>query len=89
MPEGLMTYAGEVRDGVVVFDRGAAPPEGTRVSVQPVEAAADPSPPNGDRLPRVAELAVETGIPDLGRNIDHYLYGHPRQGPAGEGGDGT
>ena len=83
-----MTYVGEVRDGVVVFDNGAAPPEGTRVSVQPVEAAADPSAPKEDRLPRMADLAVETGIPDLGRNVDHYLYGHPRQGDERGGGDG-
>ena len=84
-----MTYVGEVRDGVVVFDGGAAPPEGTRVSVQPVEAAPDPSPPQDDRLPPIGDLAVETGVPDLGRNIDHYLYGHPRQGEEQERGDGT
>ena len=93
-----MTYAGEVRGGVVVFDAGAAPPDGTRVSVQPVEsaaaAAAGPPPEPDDRLPRLSELAVETGIPDLGWNIDHYLYGHPRKAEprdvrGGGGGDGT
>ena len=26
----------------------------------------------------IGDLAVDTGIPDLGRNIDHYLYGHPK-----------
>jgi hypothetical protein len=84
-----MTYAGEVRGGVVVFDGGAAPPDGTRVSVQPVEAAGPPPQPD-DTLPRLSELALETGIPDLGWNIDHYLYGHPRKAePRGGGGDGT
>jgi predicted DNA-binding antitoxin AbrB/MazE fold protein len=27
----------------------------------------------------LAEIAEETGIPDLATNIDHYLYGLPKQ----------
>ncbi|NUO82032.1 antitoxin family protein [candidate division KSB1 bacterium] len=27
----------------------------------------------------LAELAVETGIPDLAREHDHYLYGTPKR----------
>lgn len=28
---------------------------------------------------RLGELALPTGVRDLAVNIDHYLYGHPRQ----------
>jgi hypothetical protein len=28
------------------------------------------------------DLAVETGVPDLATNVDHYLYGHPKAGNA-------
>ena len=31
-----------------------------------------------DPVWRMGELAVDTGIPDLSVNIDHYLYGHPK-----------
>ena len=27
---------------------------------------------------RVHKYAVDTGIPDLAQNLDHYLYGHPK-----------
>jgi hypothetical protein len=69
-----MTYHGEVRGGVVVLDEGASLPDGTKVAVQLLTPAAPEDP-----LLRMASLAVETGIPDLGTNIDHYLYGHPRR----------
>jgi hypothetical protein len=26
----------------------------------------------------MGEEALETGIPDLATNADHYLYGHPK-----------
>jgi len=32
-----------------------------------------------DPLFDMGRLAVETGIPDLARNVDHYLYGHPKE----------
>jgi hypothetical protein len=31
-----------------------------------------------DPIWQMGELAVDTGIPDLSVNIDHYLYGHPK-----------
>lgn len=34
--------------------------------------------PADDPIYRITDLAVPTGIPDLARNIDHYLYGHPK-----------
>jgi len=50
-------------------------PEGVRVHLTVVtlgERAEDP----GYNL---AEIAEETGISDLATNIDHYLYGLPKQ----------
>lgn len=32
-----------------------------------------------DALLHLLDLAVDTGIPDLAENADHYLYGHPKQ----------
>ncbi|MCY3023142.1 MAG: hypothetical protein NTW87_29550 [Planctomycetota bacterium] len=71
-----MTYRGRVKSGVVVLDEGAALPEGTAVSVEPIQSAEGAE--ADDPVYRIAELAVPTGIPDLAENIDHYLYGHPK-----------
>ena len=71
-----MIYRGRVKGGVVVFD-DAKIPDGVAVKVEPV--AAEPAlDPLDDPFYRIDELAVETGIPDLSTNIDHYLYGHPK-----------
>lgn len=32
-----------------------------------------------DAAYNLAEIAEETGIPDLATNIDHYLYGLPKR----------
>ncbi len=71
-----MTYRGEVRGGAIVLEGGVLLPDGTTVLVQPLtRETADSS---GDDLFEMGKLAVETGIPDLATNIDHYLYGHPK-----------
>ena len=73
-----MRYSGKIQNGVVVLPPDVRLPDGTQVRVE-VEAE------NGslrggamDDVYRMSELAVETGIPDLATNIDHYLYGHPK-----------
>jgi hypothetical protein len=79
--ETVMTYRGKVRGGVVVLEGDAKLPDGTVVSVEPVEQAVRPAAEEEqqlDELARMAELAVDTGIPDLSINHDHYLYGHPK-----------
>ena len=76
-----MTYQGTIRNGVVVLDNGVQLPEGTPVRVAPLtsDSTREATAPTNDPVFRMSELAVDTGIPDLAMNIDHYLYGHPKQ----------
>jgi hypothetical protein len=78
-----MTYQGTIQNGVVVFPNGVCLPEGATVTVQigsqPSDGKSKIFPASDvDPVFRMAELAVDTGIPDLGVNINHYLYGHPK-----------
>jgi hypothetical protein len=72
-----MTYQGKVRNGVVVFDDGEVPEEGTPVRVVPLcEDLAQAGNPFLDGLLEIA--ATIEGLPsDLARNHDHYLHGLP------------
>ena len=76
----LMVYQGTVHNGVVVFEIGVQLPEGPRCDVELVKEkpAEERLSPEEDALFRMGELAIDTGISDLGVNIDHYLYGHPK-----------
>ena len=80
-----MSFDGVMRDGKVVFDGPAPLPDGTPVRVEPVAAPrpdppAGPIPPLSERLKNVRGKAV--GLPeDLSVNLDHYLYGLPKQQP--------
>lgn len=71
---------GLVKDGVIILAEGARLPEGTRVTVIPLHVADDI--PEIDSIYDIAKLAVPSGIPDLSRNIEHYLYGHPKASDA-------
>jgi hypothetical protein len=75
-----MVYQGTVQNGMVVFPVGIPLPDGTPVRVEAEGIKADKSDanPKEDIIFRMGEFAVETGIPDLAVNIDHYLYGHPK-----------
>jgi hypothetical protein len=78
-----MVFHGRVKDGTVVLDPGVELPEGAAVLVE-LELTGGPEAREGDDpLSRMADLAVETGIPDLATNVDHYLYGHPKTSDAG------
>ena len=79
-----MVYQGTIQNGVVVFPNGVSLPEGSRVNVELLPQSSE-SPTSTkidanelDPVWRMAELATDTGIPDLSINIDHYLYGHPK-----------
>ena len=78
-----MSYKGTVKNGGVVLEPPAKLPEGTSVRVEPEPA---PTVRDEDLDPawRIAELAKDTGIPDLAVNLDHYLYGHPKVTDAGK-----
>jgi hypothetical protein len=73
-----MTYRGHVKNGVIILDDQSALPEGTEVLISPVEIPLDIEGQPIDPAFLIGDLAVDTGIPDLGRNLDHYLYGHPK-----------
>jgi len=71
-----MTYRGKCKNGVIVLEGDARLPEGTEVRVEPVPPTDHQEP--EDLLFHMGDLAVDTGIPDLATNLDHYLYGHPK-----------
>ena len=74
-----MVYYGVFRKGVVVLENGARLPEGTQVRV---EAPRRPAGGKGAVARRrvMSHAGTARGLPpDASRNLDHYLYGHPRQ----------
>lgn len=77
-----MVYRGKVQGGVVVPESGAGLPEGAEVRIELIPSRHEESQAR-DPLLRMTDLSVETGIPDLASNIDHYLYGHPKTTDAG------
>ncbi len=77
-----MSYLGEVRNGQIVLENGVTLPDGTRVRVEPVDGESSAGEPEPGSL--AAELLKFAGIaddlsPDMARNHDHYLHGHPRK----------
>ncbi len=75
-----MVHQGRVQNGVVVLEEGILLPEGLPVRVEAImnDATSEHEPSDEDAVFRMSDLAVDTGIPDLAPNIDHYLYGHPK-----------
>lgn len=81
------TFTGRVHNGVVVFEDGAAPAEGTLVRVLPVESPAggvnEADPMAKTRawllvLAREAERLAPDLPADLAVNHDHYAHGKSR-----------
>ncbi len=52
-------------------------PEGERVKIT-VEVAVK-SKPEKDPAETIADMAIDMGVSDFALNIDHYLYGLPKQ----------
>lgn len=78
-----MVYRGRVENGKVELAPEVQLPDGLEVQVsvdwpKPSDLSLEEDP-----LYRMTDFAVETGIPDLAANIDHYLYGHPKVGDDG------
>jgi hypothetical protein len=78
-----MTYLGHVSNGVIVLEGSVTLPEGLGVKVEPVEPS--PDKPAEKEIPSLYErlkpfVGKATGLPpDASVNIDHYLYGVPKQ----------
>jgi hypothetical protein len=79
-----MTYHGHVENGLIVLDDSVALPEGAAVTVELRDATRSQS---GQELAhsdahgglmRFAGIAKDLPS-DASRNLDHYLYGHPKQ----------
>lgn len=71
-----MSYLGQVKNGVIVLEEEASLAEGTRVWVEPVEVAGQPT--LAERLKDC--IGIVEGLPsDMARNHDHYLHGRPKQ----------
>jgi hypothetical protein len=79
-----MVYHGRVKNGAIVLNPAVELPDGAAVRVELEPPAGESQVSSGDDpLSRMTDLAVETGIPDLATNVDHYLYGHPKTSDAG------
>jgi hypothetical protein len=72
------TYAGEVRNGVVVFEGNPPPlPEGAKVRVELVQQPARPKT-LAERY--AAIIGIAEGLPpDMAEEHDHYIHGTPRR----------
>jgi len=71
-----MTYRGHVENGLVVLDDPVALPEGASVQVDLVDEEAGAT--LYERLKSV--IGKAQGLPpDAAQNVDHYLYGQPKQ----------
>jgi hypothetical protein len=79
-----MIYRGTVKGNMVMLEPGAQLPDGTSVHVETDESSVGNGlMPSQSDLFQIGEQVVETGIPDLATNADHYLYGHPKVSHAG------
>jgi hypothetical protein len=73
---------GKVVNGVVVFQNGDSLPEGTNVSIEPVNELEAPQDTGNvwDMLLSFSGVIKDADLPtDLSVNLDHYLYGTPKK----------
>lgn len=72
-----MSYTGKVKDGVVVLPPGTKLPEGTEVTVEPLELL----PANDPAIASVLRLAKPRPHwpADYALNHAHYVKGHPQK----------
>ena len=77
-----MTLRGQVRNGVVVLENGRELPEGTMVTVR-LLGKGKLAKVKSSKVTRRGLLKHAGKVGDLpsdaARNLDHYLYGHPKQ----------
>ena len=79
-----MSVRGQIKNGVVVLDDGTVLPEGAIVQVQlePPAIAEKPADTLGPTLYETLKPFIgclNDMPPDMSVNLDHYLYGAPKQ----------
>lgn len=75
-----MTYRGHIENGKVVLDDGVDLPDGTPVDVRPSKGAKRSKSKATVTKGLLALAGRAEGLPpDAARNLDHYLYGHPKR----------
>ena len=71
-----MAYRGHIENGTVVLDEPVAVPEGTAVTVEPLESV--PVPTLAEQLGDV--IGIVDDLPeDMAENHDHYIHGKPKE----------
>ena len=77
-----MVYRGYVENGLIQLEGAVTLPEGAKVRVEMVAVADLPSETTGlslyERLKPLIGAAKDLPA-DASDNVDHYLYGHPKQ----------
>lgn len=77
-----MVYRGHVRNGKIELDQAVSLPEGAEVEVAlPSENELDDEEQGPTLYDRMKDFigVVDDLPPDASINVDHYLYGHPKQ----------
>ena len=79
-----MIYHGHIENGHVVLDEPVALPDGAAVTVELRTAAGsvgkEQSPNSKTRAGLMKFAGIAKDLPqDAARNLDHYLYGYPKQ----------
>ena len=76
-----MTCIGKVSEGKVLLPPGVHLPEGAEVELHIDERNTPVTSASGDFTENLLRIAakIEGLPPDLARNHDHYLHGHPKR----------
>ncbi len=76
-----MVYRGKVKNGVVVFEKGAALPDGTDVRVEPFARDEGVAAEGATLAEQFADVigAVPDLPSDMAAQHDHYLHGAPKR----------
>ena len=83
----MLKFTGTVVDGVVVFENGHVPPNGTAVEVVPLaaempkpDATEDPGGSSGSLSWLLKYAGVVDDLPvDFAAQHDHYIHGTPKR----------
>lgn len=78
-----MEIEGTVHNGVVILETESSLPDGTRVTVTPLEEDRKDTASAGKRLLWLAG-AIQEMPADFAEEHDHYIHGTPRRNPSGE-----